>query len=149
MKTSKETILAYIKPKKKQVCVSGYFTILHVGHIRMFKEAKALGDELVVILNNDAQLEAKKGSVIVSAEHRKEILESIEYIDKVLVAVDEDSTVCKTLEYLQPDIFANGGDRVTNNVPEVKVCNELGIKLVWNIGHGGKIDSSTRLIKEM
>ena len=130
----------------KKVCVSGYFTLLHVGHTRLFKEAKALGDELYVILNNDEQLKMKKGTVPVSAEHRKEILETIKYVDHVVVAVDEDRTVCKTLEMIKPDIFANGGDRILENVPEVKVCQDNNIEMVWNIGAGGKIDSSTRLL---
>lgn len=130
-----------------KVCVSGYFTIIHVGHIRMFKAAKALGDELVVILNNDEQLKNKKGSVVVSAKHRKEILEAIECIDEVVISIDKDETVCETLKLIKPDIFANGGDRVSDNVPEVKICDENNIQMIWNVGAGGKIDSSTRLLK--
>ncbi|MGE0793078.1 MAG: adenylyltransferase/cytidyltransferase family protein [Candidatus Woesearchaeota archaeon] len=132
----------------KIICVSGYFTILHVGHIRMFKEAKALGDKLVVILNNDKQLIAKKGRLIMSAEHRKEILEAIKYIDEVVISIDEDRSVCKTLEMIKPDVFANGGDRNFDNIPEVKTCQENNIEMVWNIGAGGKVDSSSRLIEE-
>lgn len=133
---------------KKVICVSGYFSILHVGHVRMFKEARELGDKLVVIINNDQQLINKKGRLIMSAEHRKEILEAIKYVDEVVVAIDDDKTVCKTLEKIKPNIFANGGDRIAHNVPEVKICEENNIEMVWNIGHGGKIDSSSRLIEE-
>lgn len=114
----------------------------------MFKEAKALGDKLVVILNNDKQLIAKKGRLIMSAEHRKEILEAIKYIDEVVISIDEDRSVCKTLEMIKPDVFANGGDRNFDNIPEVKTCQENNIEMVWNIGAGGKVDSSSRLIEE-
>lgn len=133
----------------KTVCVSGYFTILHVGHVRMFKEAKALGDKLVVILNNDDQLKAKKGYVVVSASNRKEIIEEFACVDEVVISIDTDGSVCKTLEMIKPNIFANGGDRVLENIPEVDVCKRNNIEMVWNVGHGGKVDSSSRLIEEM
>ena len=135
--------------KPTVICVSGYFSIIHAGHIRMFKEAKALGDKLVVILNNDEQLFNKKGAVIIPATQRKEVLEAIQYIDEVIIAVDKDNTVCETLRRLQPNVFANGGDRIETNVPEVQVCQNYGIELAWNIGDGGKVDSSSRLIKEI
>ncbi len=148
MKTSEETILAYVKQQPKTVCVSGYFTILHVGHLRMFKAAKKLGDKLVVIVNNDEQLKAKKGSIIVTADARAELIRGFECVDEVVVALDKDSTVCYTLESIQPDIFANGGDRLPGNTPEALVCKENNIEMKFLIG-GDKVDSSTRLIKEL
>ena len=131
------------------VVVSGYFTLLHVGHLRLFEEAKRLGDKLIVIVNNDEQLKRKKGSVLVTEENRAELIKGFRCVDEVVIAIDKNKTVCKTLKMIKPTIFANGGDRVTDNVPEVEVCNDLGIELVWNVGHGGKVDSSTRLLNEM
>lgn len=131
----------------KIVVVSGYFNPVHKGHIRMFKQARALGDELIVIVNNDSQVR-KKGSVeFMNENERKEIIESIRYIDKVIISVDRDSTVCKTLARISPvpHIFANGGDRRTiNDIPESHICKARNIKMIFNVG-GDKIQSSSWL----
>lgn len=131
--------------KMKIVAVSGYFDPLHVGHIELFKLARALGDKLVVIVNNDKQTEAKKGKAFMPAEQRKKILESLRMVDKVFISIDEDRSVCKSLEAVHPDIFANGGDRFNYEVPETKTCKELGIEIVDGLGK--KIQSSSELIK--
>lgn len=136
------------------VAVSGGFDPIHHGHIRMFQEAKALGDELVVILNNDHWLAGKKGRPFMSQEERKEIIEAIKWVDRVVFtdhAPDEyftDKSVCRALREVKPDIFANGGDRNPDDepVPEVNVCKELAIEMVYNVGAGGKIQSSSWLI---
>ncbi len=129
----------------KVVCVSGYFNPLHVGHIRLFQAAKALGAKLVVVLNNDAQAIEKKGGIIIKEDDRRELICALRCVDECVIAVDKDKTVCETLKLVNPDIFANGGDRVNDNVPEVGVCKENNIKLVWNVG-GDKYDSSTDII---
>ncbi len=133
-------------PKEQIVCVSGFFNPLHVGHVRLFQAAKALGTKLVVVLNNDVQAIKKKGGIIINQDDRKELIEALWCVDECVIAVDKDETVCETLRLVKPNIFANGGDRVSENVPEVDVCKELGIKMVWNVG-GGKHDSSTDIIK--
>lgn len=136
---------------KKIVAVSGGFDPIHVGHVRMILEAKKLGDELVVILNNDNWLKKKKGSAFMPEDQRKEILEAIRGVDRVVltkhVPDDADRSVCDALREIHPDIFANGGDRKPDGdpVPEVLVCNELGIEMVYNIGAGGKMQSSSWL----
>jgi D-beta-D-heptose 7-phosphate kinase/D-beta-D-heptose 1-phosphate adenosyltransferase len=134
---------------KNLVAVSGGFDPVHIGHIRMFKEAKKYGD-VVAILNNDNWLMAKKGFVFMPEQERKEILESIKYIDEVVLTKHEkgtkDMSVCKELEILLPDIYANGGDRTITNIPEVDLCDQLGIKMIWNIG-GGKVASSSDMVK--
>ena len=133
----------------KIVAVSGYFDPIHVGHIEYIKLAKELvdklGGKLVVILNNDKQVELKKGKPFMPLEERKIILESIKYVDEVFVSIDEDKSVCKSLEAIKPDIFAKGGDRFSYEIPEAKVCEKLGIKIVDNLGK--KIQSSSELIK--
>ncbi|MFP4118069.1 MAG: adenylyltransferase/cytidyltransferase family protein [Candidatus Woesearchaeota archaeon] len=130
------------------VAVSGYFVYLHKGHVRLFKAARELGDKLVVIVNNDAQQEKKKGKVIVPEEDRAEVIRSIRYVDEAIVAIDDDGTVCKTLEQIKPDIFANGGDRTGENTPEGETCEKLGIEMRFNVG-GEKADSSSRIFDEL
>ena len=131
------------------VAVSGGFDPLHIGHVRLFQEAKKLGDELLVILNNDNWLLKKKGFVFMQQEERMEILEALNMVDKVVVTNHspdpEDMSVCEELKQLRPHIFANGGDRKEDNTPEVLVCNEIGCKMVFNIGAGGKVQSSSQL----
>ena len=136
--------------KKVVVAVSGGFDPVHIGHIRMFEEARALGDELVVILNNDNWLRKKKGYVFMDQEERKEILEALRAVDRVVPTKHgpdpEDMSVCAELRELKPDIFANGGDRKQDNVPEVAICAEIGSEMVFNVGHGGKVQSSSWLV---
>jgi len=135
-------------PKKPLiVMVSGGYDPVHVGHIHQFKEAKALGDRLVVVLNSDEWLRKKRGYLFMPYEERKEILESIRYVDEVVPCIDEDNTVTKTMEKLRPDIFAKGGDRTPDNMPktEIQTCEKLGIKIVYGVG-GEKIQSSSWLL---
>ena len=131
------------------VAVSGGFDPVHVGHVRLFGEAKKLGDELVVILNNDNWLLKKKGYVFIPQEERIEILEALAAVDRVVLTNHppdpEDMSVVQELKELRPHIFANGGDRKEDNVPEVALCNEMGCKLVFNVGEGGKVQSSSWL----
>ena len=132
--------------KEKIVIVSGGFDPIHIGHIRMIHEASKLG-KLIVILNNDAFLIRKKGRAFMPLEERKEILENIKGVDSVFVSIDEDDSVCKSLEAIKPDIFANGGDRKDESeIREAEVCKRLGIEMVFNVG-GGKIQSSSWLTK--
>ncbi|MCX6793202.1 MAG: adenylyltransferase/cytidyltransferase family protein [Candidatus Falkowbacteria bacterium] len=146
-----------MKPKNKKlnkksiiVAVSGGFDPLHVGHVRMFQTAKSLGDYLVVILNNDNWLELKKGFAFMPDKERKELIENIKWVDKVVLSFHKkgtkDMSICNELKKIKPDIFANGGDRTHSNIPEVPVCEKLGTKMIFNIGKGGKIQSSSWLL---
>ena len=129
------------------VAVSGGFDPVHVGHLRMFKEASSYG-KLVVILNSDEWLIRKKGYIFMTFDERKEIIESFDCVYDVIEVDDTDSTVCEALERLRPAFFANGGDRKSDNVPEVELCERLSISLIWNVG-GDKIQSSTDLIDSL
>lgn len=126
-----------------KVVVSGYFDPIHVGHLEYFKYAKELGDYLIVIVNNDHQCSLKKGKSFMAQEDRVKIVESIKGVDEVVLSVDRDRTVCRTLEIIKPDIFANGGDRHNKEIPESKVCQKYNIKLID--GLGSKIRSSSDL----
>lgn len=134
------------------VAVSGGFDPVHIGHVRMFQEAKKLGDELVVILNNDHWLRDKKGFPFMHETERKEIIEAIKGVDRVVLTEhqpgDPDRSVCHILRKIKPHVFANGGDRKPDGdpVPEVELCRELNIDLVYNVGAGGKVQSSSWLI---
>ena len=136
----------------KVVIVSGYFDPLHVGHLEMIKLAKELGDELVVIVNNDIQCKIKKGRAVMKEEDRVEIMKSIKYVDLVFLSVDVNKTVCKSLSKVRhayPDdeiIFANGGDRHSGEIPEAKTANKYDIKLVDGLGK--KIRSSSEFNKK-
>jgi len=138
------------KNKKIIVAVSGGFDPIHRGHVRMFQEAKKLGDELVVILNNDNWLEAKKGYAFMSQEERKEIIEALACVDRVVITKHpknpKDMSVCRELREIKPHIFANGGDRYRHNIPEVATCNAIRCKMVFNVGYGGKVQSSSWLL---
>ncbi|HZX49552.1 MAG TPA: adenylyltransferase/cytidyltransferase family protein [Candidatus Paceibacterota bacterium] len=140
------------KEKHTIIATSGGFDPLHIGHVRLFREARALGDELVVILNNDNWLLKKKGYVFMPQEERKEILEALESVDRVIITSHTpdpaDMSVCQELRQLGPHIFANGGDRKEDNIPETQVCNELGCKMVFNVGEGGKVQSSSWLVEK-
>jgi len=130
--------------KEKIVCVSGGMDPIHVGHVRMILEASKFGD-VVVILNSDQWLLRKKGFSFMPWEERAEILRAIRGVVDVVRVNDEDGTVCEALRRIKPDYFANGGDRKNENTPEVSLCLELDIKMLWCVG-GGKIQSSSDLV---
>lgn len=132
------------------VAVSGGFDPLHVGHVRLFQEAKKLGDLLVVILNNDNWLKKKKGRVFMPEHERKEVIEAVAHVDRVIITSHEedpeDMSVSKELLELRPHIFANGGDRKHDNIPEIAVCDSIGCEMVFQMGAGGKVQSSSWLL---
>lgn len=134
------------------VAVSGGYDPLHIGHVRMFQKARELGDKLVVILNNDNWLREKKGSCFMPQAERKEILEALGCVDEVVLTKHppgpKDMSVCRELSKIRPDIFANGGDRHKKNIPEVATCKEIGCRMVFGIGRGGKIQSSSWLLEK-
>ena len=129
----------------KRVAVSGGFDPIHVGHVRMIRAAAKYG-EVIVIANSDAWLKRKKGYVFMPFDERAEILMSIKGVAEVHEAIDNDNTVSESLEIIAPDYFANGGDRKSNNTPEMDACDRLGIEMLWNIG-GEKMQSSSDLVK--
>ena len=141
------------KRKRVVVAVSGGFDPIHIGHIRMFNEAKKLGTELVVILNNDNWLKKKKGYVFMNQKERQEIIEAIRSVDGVILtghgADPEDMSVCRELKKIKPQIFANGGDRFKDNIPEIGVCQAINCKMEFGVGKGGKIQSSSWLTKSV
>lgn len=137
--------------KRIVVAASGGFDPLHIGHVRYLREAKALGDELVVILNNDNWLKKKKGYALMSQNERKEIIMALACVDRVILTAHpknpKDMSVVRELKRLKPDIFANGGDRTRDNIPEVALCKKIKCGLAFGVGRGGKIQSSSWILK--
>ncbi len=140
-----------MKKKKKVVAVSGGFDPIHIGHVRMFREARALGDKLIVILNNDHWLVGKKGYAFMPQKERAELIKAYSFVDDVIITAHKkgarDRSVSRELAKIRPDIFANGGDRKPDEdpVPEVALCKELEIEMIYNVGKGGKVQSSSWL----
>ena len=139
------------------VVVSGYFNPIHSGHIDYLESAKEIGDYLIVIVNNDKQVELKGSVPFMNQEERVKIVSSLRCVNKAVVSIDDDPTVCQSIrkEYysLQDDpffigmAFANGGDRKEGGVPEDVLEEELGINMVYNVG-GKKTQSSSTLIQK-
>jgi len=138
--------------KKKAIIVSGYFNPIHKGHLEYFKNAKKLSEELFVIVNSDFQRELKGSKAFQDEEERMFIVNSIKGVDKAILSIDKDRTVCKTIEKIANEFseeyelsFANGGDQNNDTIPEKPICKELGVSLID--GLGDKIQSSSWLLK--
>ena len=132
----------------KRVCISGYFDVLHVGHIEYLNNARKIAGtdgKVIVIVNNDHQARLKKGKAFMKDSERVEIIRALRETDEVYLSIDTDRTVCKTIESIKPSIthFVNGGDQFNDNIPEKEICDRLGIELVDGLGQ--KIQSSSWL----
>jgi len=127
----------------KTVAISGYFDPIHVGHLEYIKEARKLGDKLIVIVNNNHQCILKKGKPFMDEKDRLIITSSLKDVDDVFLSIDKDKTVCKSLEQIKPDIFANGGDRKNYEIPESTICKKYNIQIIDGLGE--KIRSSSDL----
>ena len=137
---------------KKVIITSGFFNPLHIGHINLIREAKKLGDFLIIIVNNDNQVNAKGSLPFMAEQERVEIIKALRYADDVILSIDQDRTVVESLiaiakEYPDDELFfAKGGDRNADNIPEKDICDNLNIKIINGVG-GDKVQSSSWLIK--
>ena len=139
--------------KLKGIIVSGYFNPLHKGHLELFEKAKAQGDTLFVIVNNDYQRTLKGSQEFMLEDERVQIITSLAVTDTVVLSIDQDGSVCDTLKQLHQNFgsqyelfFANGGDQNNTSIPEAPVCKKLGIGLLEV--PGDKIQSSSWLLKK-
>ena len=135
---------------KKLSLVTGGFDPIHSGHISYFTRAKDFSDYLVVGINTEEWLTKKKGQYFQSWVERAEIIRHLDMVDAVITVPDDDKgsacgAIAKCLEISEKVIFCNGGDRGKGNVPELDVCKELDVTMLWGVG-GGKIQSSSWLI---
>ena len=138
---------------KKAVIVSGYFNPIHKGHLEYFHNAKAHGDALFVIVNSDHQRALKGSKAFQDEAERMMIVSNLRVVDKAVLSIDKDRTVCETIAQIHKDFskeydlaFANGGDQNNETIPERPVCERLGITLLD--GLGDKIQSSSWLLKK-
>ena len=139
--------------KKKAVIVSGYFNPIHKGHLEYFNNAKAMADELFVIVNNDHQRELKGSKEFQDEKERMIIVSNIKAVDKAILSIDTDRTVCATIKMIAEQFgtefdlgFANGGDQNNDTIPERSVCDQMNVALID--GLGDKIQSSSWLLKK-
>ena len=133
------------------VVVSGGFDPLHSGHIRLIKEARLLGDQLIVGINSDEWLARKKGRAFMPWQERLAVLNNLQQVDEVYTFDDDDGTACHLLHQVRAHypaariIFANGGDRTQDNIPEMTVP---GIEFVFGVGGENKANSSSWILQE-
>lgn len=137
----------------KVVLVTGGFDPLHSGHIEYFKSAKQLGDVLVVGLNSDEWLQRKKGRAFMHVYEREQIVSALRVVDRVVCYPDADDSSKNAItgvRKMYPDatiIFANGGDRTQQNIPEMDVDDD-NIEFVFGIGGEDKKNSSSWILEE-
>ena len=139
--------------KKKAIIVSGYFNPIHKGHLEYFQNAKKLADFLFVIVNSDHQRALKQSKEFQLEDERMLIVSSLKPVDKAILSIDKDRTVCQTIASIAKDYgqeydlaFANGGDQNNTTIPERPICEKMGITLLD--GLGDKIQSSSWLLKK-
>lgn len=140
---------------KTLVIVSGYFNPIHEGHLEYLNRSKALGDFLYVIINNDLQRELKGSTPFLTEQQRRTILKNIKAVDEVIISIDKNKFVDKTIELIYKEeahkydkiIFTNGGDQTEETIGEKSICEKLGIEMVF--GLGDKIQSSSWLLKDI
>jgi len=130
------------------IAVSGGFDPVHIGHIRMIRDAARYGDVLIII-NSDEWLMRKKGYVFMPYKERAEIMGNIKGVTLVTSVDDSDGTVCAALSRHKPDAFANGGDRKLENTPEMDLCDHIGIQMMWAVGGNTKPQSSSWLVNKL
>lgn len=134
------------QPRRKVVCVSGFFNPLGCHHLDYFAAADRLGcPYLVAIVNNDKQVALKGSCPFLPEEERLRLVAACSWIDAAVLSIDQDRSVSCTLGLLKPDVFANGGD--VTDCAERELCERLGIKLEFGVG-GPKTGSSSKLIEQ-
>jgi cytidyltransferase-like protein len=135
----------------KIILVTGGFDPLHSGHIEYFKAAKQLGNLLIVGINSDAWLTRKKGRAFMPAVERKAIIENLHQVHKVIEFNDNDNSAIDAIRQVQEMfprdkiVFANGGDRTKDNIPEMVFED---VEFVFGVGGENKANSSSWILNE-
>ena len=140
---------------KTLVIASGYFNPIHEGHLEYLNRSKTLGDFLFVIVNNDYQRKLKGSKEFLSQEQRRIIVKNLKAVDDVIISIDENKLVNKTIELIYKEeaykydriLFTNGGEQTEETIGEKEICEKLGIEMVF--GMGNKIQSSSWLLNKL
>lgn len=140
--------------KQKAIIVSGYFNPIHKGHLEYFNNAKDIADKLFVIVNNDNQRALKGSKEFQDENERMIIVSNIKAVDKAILSIDNDRTVCQTIKMIAEQFgeeydlgFANGGDQNNDTNTEKPICEQMNVELID--GLGDKIQSSSWLLKKL
>jgi D-beta-D-heptose 7-phosphate kinase/D-beta-D-heptose 1-phosphate adenosyltransferase len=138
---------------KRIVLITGGFDPLHSGHIAYFRAAKELGDILIVGVNSDAWLTRKKGAPFMPYSERAEIVRNIVGVDFVINFDDNDGSAKNAIQITRQNhptdqiIFANGGDRTNDNIPEMDIADN-NLQFVFGVGGFNKANSSSWILQE-
>ena len=144
--------------EKKVVLVTGGFDPLHSGHLAYFKAAKALGDTLVVGINSDSWLKRKKGRAFYTRNERFQLITNLEMVDYVIEFNDDENNSINAIKQATQTfpgakiIFANGGDRTAENIPEMGLLDDElykdNLEFVFSVGGDNKMNSSSWILEE-
>lgn len=138
---------------KKIVLVTGGFDPIHSGHIAYLQEAKKLGDKLIVGLNSDEWLIRKKGRAFMPFSERESVLRAMRCVDDVIAFDDSDNGAKMAIYHVRRQyphdhiVFANGGDRNKDNIPEMQVL-DLNLRFEFGVGGENKANSSSWILQE-
>ncbi len=146
-----EEFVASLNEDEHFVITSGGFDPIHIGHVRCIRESAAIANEkgcsFAVIVNGDGFLKRKKGKGFMPLAERLEIVAAIKGVDYAVGWEDNTQTVSGAIDLIKPDFFTKGGDRAApEDIPEWETCERVGCEVIFNVG-GGKIQSSSELIK--
>ena len=135
------------------VIVSGGFDPIHSGHIEHFKEAKKLGDILIVGLNSDEWLTRKKGKPFMPIEERMSVIRELRKVDSAVAFNDDNNSsidlIKKALVLFDDVLFANGGDRTQDNIPEIdEFDKDPRVQFAFGVGGSHKQNSSSWILKQ-
>ena len=135
------------------VIVSGGFDPIHSGHIEHFKEAKKLGDILIVGLNSDEWLTRKKGKPFMPIEERMSVIRELRMVDSAVAFNDDNNSsidlIKKALVLFDDVLFANGGDRTQDNIPEIdEFDKDPRVQFAFGVGGSHKQNSSSWILKQ-
>ncbi|MBR7158493.1 MAG: adenylyltransferase/cytidyltransferase family protein [Alphaproteobacteria bacterium] len=134
--------------------VSGGFDPIHEGHIEMIKAAREKSDGVILLLNSDEWLIRKKGKNFMNYTTRKVICENIKGVIDAFSFDDSDNSASDGIRKARAKyphdelVFANGGDRTKDNIPESQACTELNVKLEFGVGGSNKANASSKILKE-